>query len=121
MKQGDFTQHFPDSLFKVGEKGLFSLELLLELKTLKVGKHECQLILHNKKDQDVEGATVRIKILKDGVPFESENPLVTKDVGMGCYEIKDLALTKGSGWQLRIEVEKDQESDSAIFALPEVQ
>lgn len=49
-KKGVFTKHFNESLFKISEKGLFSVEILMDEKEYKIGKDVVGIIVHDDHD-----------------------------------------------------------------------
>ena len=54
------TQHYDDSVFKVTEKGEFSVEVLFPDKKIEMGVNNIDLIIHNKMDKDVAGADITV-------------------------------------------------------------
>jgi hypothetical protein len=59
-KVGNVTKHVEESLFKVTDKGLYSVEVLLFDGNLKVGRNDFDIVIHDMKDEDVEGASVKV-------------------------------------------------------------
>lgn len=61
-----FTKHFNESLFNITDKGLFSVEILLDGgKYHKLGKDIIGIVIHNQYDKDVEGANVKITAMPE--------------------------------------------------------
>jgi hypothetical protein len=111
-KKGVFTKHFNGSLFKISEKGLFSIEILMDEKEYKIGKDVIGIIIHDNNDNDVEGASVTITALPPQVQIKS--PFV-KEKGGGLYIVSNLDLKKEDKWELRIQVKKKKSEDIVIF------
>jgi hypothetical protein len=114
-----FTKHFNQSLFNITDKGLFSIEILLDDKEYpKLGKDVIGLVIHNADDKDVEGATIKIKATAEeqaGIDVP-----VIKDKGDGLYTVSNINLKKGGKWELRISVKKAEFEDGASFIFPDV-
>jgi len=71
---GPHTKHYEQSLFKIMEKGLFSVEMVIKEKELKVGVNTLDIIVHGKNDKDVVGAKITV------VPWMPE-------MGHGVFEM----------------------------------
>lgn len=115
-KKGVFTKHFNESLFKISEKGLFSVEILMDEKEYKIGKDVIGLIVHDDHDSDVEGAT--IDIVTSSNQEAVVKPPVVKEKGDGLYIIANLNLQREDSWELRIKIKKKKVEDTAIFIFP---
>ncbi len=113
IKIGGFTKHFAESLFKVTEKRLFSIELLLREDGLKPGRNDFEMIVHNDRDMDIEGADLRIALPVTGQGVIGEP--VIKDRGNGLYRVENLHVTRSGPVVLNIEVAKDKIKDRAVF------
>lgn len=118
--EGTFTQHYPGSIFKVSENGLYSVEMLIPAKKLKIGVNAVDIIIHDTKDDDVLGAKITVTPwmpeMGHGV---SEQPTVMERGG-GLYSIDNILVTMAGIWDLRVKVHKDGIEDSAIFRFPDV-
>jgi hypothetical protein len=117
---GLHTKHYEQSLFNMTEKGLFSVEMVIKGKELKVGVNSLDIIVHDKDDKDVVGAEMAV------VPWMPsmghgvfEKPVVTERGG-GLYSVDNIILIMGGHWQLKIHVKKDGREDNAIFDFPDV-
>lgn len=147
-KKGVFTKHFNESLFKITEKGLFSVEILYDDKEYKIGKGLVGIVIHDEEDKDVEGATVKITVedlsdislsLKEIEIIQDKNdkkdvkptikitvdgipisPIRVKEKGDGLYTVSGLNIHRGSDWRLIIDVRVKKKQDRAIFDFPEV-
>lgn len=76
-----FTKHFHESLFQVTGKGEFSVEVLLDEKEYKIGKNVLGLVIHDKHDEDVEGADINVMVMVAGE--SAEQPAVVEEKGGG--------------------------------------
>lgn len=111
-----FTKHFDESLFKVTERGLFSVELLIKQEGLKVGRNDFALIIHDNKDRDVEDAVLNIvsRLQDQGIAVSP----VIRNKGYGLYAVENLHISMPGDWELKIEVKKDSVEDSLFFYFP---
>jgi hypothetical protein len=115
-----FTQHYEDSLFKVTEKGMFSVELVIKEHELRTGMNMVELIIHDRKDKDVIGAEVTVTPwmpeMGHGV---FENPVITERGG-GLYSVENIILIMKGHWELRVAVKKEGLEDTVVFDFPDV-
>ncbi len=118
-KKGVFTKHFNESLFKISEKGLFSIEILMDEKEYKIGKDVIGLIVHDNHDDDVEGAAIAIAVLPAQESAAIKSPVV-KEKGEGLYTVANLNLQRADNWELKIKVKKKKAEDFVIFNFPDV-
>jgi len=118
-KKVSLTKHFNESLFKVTEKGLFSIEILMDDKEYKIGKNVIGVVIHDARDKDVEGAEIGITLLDDQGQSIAAAPVV-KEKGDGLYAVANVDLRRGGKWELRIRVKKKNNEDSATFIFPDV-
>jgi hypothetical protein len=114
------TKHFDDSLTKLTDKGLYSLELVIPEKHLMMGVNTVEIIVHHGKGGDVAQADVTVipwmPSMGHGV---MEKPKITERGG-GLYSVENVVLSMTGHWQLRVAVNKDGAEDSAVFEFPEV-
>ena len=117
---GSYTKHYEQSLFKVTEKGLFSVEMIIKEKELKVGVNTLDIIVHDKNDKDVAGAIVTVTPwmpeMGHGV---FEKPTVMERGGR-LYSIENIILIMGGRWELRIKITKGDIEDTVTFDFPDV-
>jgi hypothetical protein len=117
---GSYTKHYEQSLFKVTEKGLFSVEMVIKEKELKVGVNTLDIIVHDKNDKDVVGADITV------VPWMPEmghgvfEKPVVREMGGGLYSVENIILIMGGRWELRIKVGKGAVEDTVTFDFPDV-
>lgn len=114
-KKGVFTKHFNESLFKVTEKGLFSIEILPDEREYKIGKDVIGLVIHDENDRDVEDAVITITL--EGI---THKPFVIREKGDGLYTVSNLDLKQEGSWKLIINVKKGKKQDRAIFIFPDI-
>ena len=57
---GQHTKHYEQSLFKMTDNGLYSVEMVIKDKDLKVGVNTLDIIVHDKSDKDVAGAEIKV-------------------------------------------------------------
>ncbi len=115
-----FTKHFEKSLFKITQKGYYSIEMIINGDILKQGSNEVDLVIHDSKDRDVTGAEITIQpwMPEMGHGIDIEPEIVEK--GGGLYHVNNLVITMGGHWQFKIMVSKNGISDTAVFDFPEV-
>jgi hypothetical protein len=114
------TKHFDDSLTKLTDKGLYSLELVIPEKHLMMGVNTVEIIVHHGKGGDVAQADVTVTpwmpSMGHGV---MEKPKITERGG-GLYSVENVILSMTGHWQLLVAISKDGGEDSAVFEFPEV-
>jgi hypothetical protein len=114
------TKHFDDSLTKLTDNKLYSLELVIADKHLMMGVNTIELIIHHGTGGDVPTADLTITpwmpSMGHGV---MEKPKITERGG-GLYSIENVVLSMTGHWQLLVTISKDGAEDSAIFDFPEV-
>jgi hypothetical protein len=102
------------------EKGLFSVEMVIKEKDLKVGVNTLDIIVHDKNDKDVVGADIAVvpwmPEMGHGV-FESP---VVKERGGGLYSVDNIILIMGGRWELRVKIRKGAVADTVTFNFPDV-
>ena len=114
------TKHFDDSLTKLTDKGMYSLELVIPEKHLMMGVNTVELIVHHGKGGDVAEAAVAITPWMPGMGHGvMEKPIITERGG-GLYSVENVVLSMTGHWQLRVAVNKDGVEDTAVFEFPEV-
>ncbi|MBI4377668.1 MAG: FixH family protein [Nitrospinae bacterium] len=113
-----FTKHFNESLFKITDNGMFSIEILLDEKEYKIGKNVIGIVIHNAHDEDVEGADLKIISLLPKGQVNTESPVV-KDKGGGLYTVSNMNINKEGHWELKISIKKKKMEDSAVFSFPD--
>lgn len=122
VRAGDvkFTKHFNDSIFKVTEKGYFSVEILTGQKELKMlGMNSTGIIIHDNEDEDVEDAEILVesRILTSGRENTQKMPVTEK--GAGLYVLDSAVTETGGLLELKVTLRKDGRDDMAVFAFPD--
>ncbi len=115
-----FTKHYERSLFQVTENGLFSVEMVVPEGHLKVGKNNIDLIVHDKNDRDVVGASLTVEAYMPDMGHGIDIEPVIVEKGGGLYQVKELPLTMPGHWQLIVTVQSETEKDRAVFDFPQV-
>ena len=114
-----FSPHYEDSYFAVGEKCEISAELLAGSSGIRKGSNDIQVILHNRLDQDVTGATLRFFLQGTSDSEQKLSPDV-REVRGGLYSVNDLQLENLQGKTLVLEMEKSTVTDRVLFHLQEM-
>jgi hypothetical protein len=115
---GQFTQHYGDSLFEITQNQIFSVELLLS-GPLGVGENSMQMVVHNRQDQDVEGAEVKVRAFPEGQE-PSARTHEASDLGHGLYSVHHVEVASPGRLIVAVDVSKGGESGTAYFEFPEV-
>lgn len=110
-----FTKHFNDSLFTMTENGEFSVEILPDEREYRIGKDVIGIVIHNRHDEDVEGAKISISLEPAG--DNTQEPVI-RDKGDGLYTVKNLPLQREGEWKLIIRINRKKIEDSAVFSFP---
>ncbi|MGC2062045.1 MAG: FixH family protein [Thermodesulfovibrionales bacterium] len=102
------------------EKGLFSAEMVIKGKELKVGVNTLDIIVHDKNDKDLVGAEITV------VPWMPEmghgvfEKPVVRERGGGLYSVENIIIIMGGRWELRIKIGKGTVEDTVTFNFPDV-
>jgi hypothetical protein len=117
-KVGNVTKHVEESLFKVTDKGLYSVEVLLFDGNLKVGRNDFDIVIHDMKDEDVEGASVKViaQIPESDIKVK---PRISGTIP-GLYGIYNLNIDPAGHWELLFKIRKGRNEDSVVFDFPDV-
>lgn len=115
-----FTKHFGDSLFKITDKGFFSVEIVKGLRELGMGKDTVGLIIHDRNDTDVDEADVYTieETPQQRGDYLDRIPLT--GVGSGLYVSDSINLSRQGNWQLHIRIRRGYTEDGVTFAFPEL-
>lgn len=108
-----FTKHFNESLFRITEKEEFSIEVLLDDKEYKIGKGVIGIVVHDKNDNDVKFADIKISYQD-----MKETPVVTEK-GHGVYVVSNLNIKREGKWELNIKVKQYRKKDETTFTFPD--
>ena len=108
-----FTKHFNESLFRITEKEEFSIEVLLDDKEYKIGKGVIGIVVHDKNDDDVKIADIKISYQD-----MKESPVVTEK-GHGVYVVSNLNIKREGKWELNIKLKQYRKKDEATFTFPD--
>ncbi|MDI6800761.1 MAG: FixH family protein [Thermodesulfovibrionales bacterium] len=101
------TKHFNESLFKIMEKGKFSVEILMDEKEYRIGENVIGIVIHDKRDRDVEGAEIKATV----VTSEGIRPLLVKEKDDGLYTAEKPDFKREGRWELTIKIKKKGNED----------
>ncbi|MBU0485831.1 MAG: FixH family protein [Proteobacteria bacterium] len=110
-----FTQHYKQSLFKISDHGLFSLEVVVKGGEWQVGSNVVDLIIHDQGDRDLTGAEVTVTPWMPLHGHGVSSPPKIMERGGGLYSLNDLNLTMSGPWELRVGVKSGRQVDTAVF------
>ncbi len=117
---GTFTQHLADSKYRVTEKGVFGVEMEIPAKRLMVGVNTINLILHDNRDRDMQGANVSVTPWMPEMGHGVFSPLKVTEKGNGLYAVENIVLVMGGHWEFRVNVKWGEEEDNVVFDFPYV-
>lgn len=112
-----YTKHFSGSAFRITEKGKFSIEVLPDEREYPIGKGVVGIVIHDYRDEDIEGAELKLTVWNDKGQDLTTRPLV-KEKGGGLYTVANLDLRRDGSWELRIRVSKGALEDGTTFVFP---
>jgi hypothetical protein len=113
-------KHYKESFFKMTDKGLFGVEMVVKGNQLRAGANTLDVIIHDKDDRDVAGAEITVTPWMPSMGHGVfEKPVVTERGG-GLYSVENVNLIMAGHWELRIVVKKDSLEDTATFDFPDV-
>ena len=114
------TKHFDDSLTKLTDNNLYSLELVIPGKNLMMGVNTIELIVHHSTGGDVAQADLTVTPWMPSMGHGVMQKPVITERGGGLYSIDNVVLSMTGQWQLQVKVAKDGKEDTAVFDFPEV-
>ena len=114
------TQHYDDSLFKVTDKGEFSVEVLFPDKKVEMGVNRIDLIIHNKMDKDVAGARISVAPWMPSMGHGVMEKPVVDEKGGGLYSLSNVVFSMTGDWELQIEITSGSVTDTVKIPLPPV-
>ncbi|MGO9951981.1 MAG: FixH family protein [Dissulfurispiraceae bacterium] len=117
---GQHTKHYEQSLFKMTDNGLYSVEMIIKDKDLKVGVNTFDIIIHDKSDKDVAGAEIKVvPWMPDMGHGVFEKPVVIERGG-GIYSVENMILIMEGRWELRLNIKKGDTEDKVTFDFQDV-
>ena len=114
------TQHFDDSLTKLTDNDLYSLELVIPGKNLMMGVNTIEIIVHHSTGGDVAQADLTVTPWMPSMGHGVMQKPVITERGGGLYSVDNVVLSMTGQWQLQVKVAKDGKEDIAVFDFPEV-
>lgn len=114
------TKHYEQSLFRMTDKGLFSIEMVLKDRDLKVGVNSFDIIVHDKNNKDVADAEINIVPWMPDMGHGVREKPVIKERGGGTYSVENVALIMEGRWELRLKIKKNGTEDNVAFDFPDV-
>ena len=121
MEKQPITKHYEQSLAKWTDKGLYTIEMVIPEKYLRMGYNSLEIIVHDKNNRDVPGAEVTVA---PWMPAMGHGVMEKPDVmerGGGLYSVTNLVLSMTGHWQLQVNIAKNGLEDNAVFDFPEVE
>jgi plastocyanin len=116
--EGKVKKYLSDSKLLVSEKGLYSVEMSIPGKRLKVGVNSLDIIIHDKDDRDVTGAEITFTPWMPEMGHGSFEDPVIVERGKGIYTVENIVLVMGGHWEIRINVKKGEIEDKIVFNFP---
>jgi hypothetical protein len=114
------TKHFDDSLTKLTDNNLYSLELVIPDKHLKMGVNTVEIIVHHSTGGDVAEAELSVTPWMPSMGHGVMQKPVVMERGGGLYSVENVVLSMTGHWQLQVKVAKNNKEDTAVFDFPEV-
>jgi hypothetical protein len=114
------TQHYEDSIFKVTDNGDFSVEVLFPDKKVEMGVNRVDLIVHNREDKDVAGATITVTPWMPSMGHGVMEKPVVREKGGGLYNVSNVVFSMTGDWELRLEISSGKATDTVNIPLPAV-
>ena len=114
------TRHFDESLTKLTDNNLYSLELVVPGKNLMMGVNTIEIIVHHATGGDVAQADLTVTPWMPSMGHGVMQKPVITERGGGLYSIDNVVLSMTGHWQMQVKVAKDSKEDTAVFDFPEV-
>lgn len=115
-----FTQHYANSIFKVSENGLYSVEMLIIGNELKIGMNSVDVIVHDNKDHDVMGAEITVTPWMPEMSRGAKEEPRVMERGGGLYSAENVEISMPGLWELRVKIKAEGVEDTAVFSFPGV-
>ena len=121
-KPTNLHPHYEGSLFKITNKGYYSVELLVKNGHYSVGSNTLDLIVHKdvEGNRDVENAIIQVvpwmPMMGHGV---REEPVITER-GAGLYSVENVVANMEGPWELRIDIRGEVGRDTVTFEFADV-
>jgi hypothetical protein len=107
-------------LTKLTDNNLYSLEIVIPEKHLKMGVNTIEIIVHHSTGGDVSQAELTVTPWMPSMGHGVMQQPVITERGGGLYSVENVILSMTGHWQLQVKVAKDDKVDSAVFDFPEV-
>jgi len=114
------SNHYDDSLKKLTDRKLYSLEMVIPEKQLTMGANTVEIIVHNEKGEDVPGAELTVTPWMPGMGHGVMEKPVVIERGGGLYSVDNVVFSMTGAWELQVAVAKDGKEDATVFEFPEV-
>ncbi|MEW6426893.1 MAG: FixH family protein [Thermodesulfobacteriota bacterium] len=120
--ESHFAPHYKESLFRVSDNNLYSVELLVKGGPMTVGLNEADIILHRNaaRNPDVEKATVSVTPWMPAHNHGSNLQPTVIERGAGLYTVENIDLIMEGKWDLRVEVDGPDGRDRTVFTFDDV-
>ena len=116
--RSDFAKHFEGSTLQFTDKDLFGVEMVIPNERLSTGINEIDLIIHDIKHRDIEGATVTVTPWMPEMGHGAFSATEVKEKGGGLYSIGNIVMIMGGHWELRVDIKKGDMEDRVVFDFP---
>jgi hypothetical protein len=116
----EVAKHYDQSIAKWTDNGLFTIEMVIPEKELRMGVNSLELIVHDKQNKDIPGAEITITPWMPTMGHGVMEKPVVMERGGGLYSVSNVVFSMTGHWQLQITVAQDGVQDMAVFDFPEV-
>jgi hypothetical protein len=114
------TRHYDESLTRLTDNNVYSLELVIPDKYLKMGANTVEIIVHHATGGDVAQAELTVTPWMPSMGHGVMQKPVVTERGGGLYSVENVVLSMTGHWQLQVQVASEDKIDSAVFDFPEV-
>jgi len=118
--EAKITKHFDDSLTKLTDNKMYSLELVIPEKQLHMGVNTVEIIVHHATGGDVPQAEVTVTPWMPSMGHGVMQKPVITERGGGLYSADNVVLSMTGHWQLQVKIAADNKEDTAVFDFSEV-
>jgi len=116
----EVAKHYDQSIVAEGEKGAFSIEMLLPEDGLLMGVNSFEIIIHDREGKDIPGAAITVTPwMPEHNHGVSEQPVVTERGG-GAYSVDNVLFIMTGWWEVTFQVRRGESEDTVVFNFPEV-
>jgi len=116
----EVAKHYDQSLAQWTDNKLFTIEMVIPEKELRMGVNSLELIVHDKDNKDIPDAEITVTPWMPTMGHGVMEKTMIMERGGGLYSVSNVVFSMTGHWQLLITVTKGGIEDKVVFDFPEV-